>query len=853
MYCITVNGKEYLAEKNIFLINYLRDHLKLTGTKNGCSQGACGTCSVIVDGKIIKSCIVKLDKLVGKNIITIEGLSEREKEVYSYAFSFAGAVQCGFCIPGMVMAAKALIDTNPNPSEEEIKKAINNNICRCTGYKKIVDAIKLSADIFSCRDSIKPFPKIAKIGLDFPRVDAREKTLGTGLYTDDMHVENMLYAGAVRSKYPRAIIKSIDISKAQKVNGVEKIITAYDLPGHKYIAHLAFISDWLVLAGVGDTTRYLGDAIVLIAANTKEAVEEAKQLVEIEYEVLTPVSDIYKAKENTELVHPNRIDKGGNILAFRHLKKGDVHAAIKNSKYVVTNTYKMPATEHAFMEPESSLAIRHGDEIEVYTGGQSVYDEQREIAEVLGIDIKKVHCKSKYVGGGFGGKEDMSVQHHAALLSWLTNKPVKMTMTRAESMLTHPKRHPMDITVTTACDENGIITGIKASIFADTGAYASLGGPVLERACTHASGPYRIENIDIEGYAIYTNNVPAGAFRGFGVCQSNFATEINLNELAQKVGISEWEIRYRNAVNVGDYLPNGQLVEKGTAIIDTLLAVKEEFEKNKFVGIACAIKNSGIGMSLSDIGRCNIEIKNGKIILKSSAACIGQGIATVMLHIASEVLNIEADNFIIEEPDTKTTPDSGTTTASRQTLFTGEAVRIASEKLKIALKTKTLKDLEGHIFEGEYSAITDPLNSEKEHPKHHAAFSYATHLTILDNNGKIKKIIAAHDVGRIINPKALCGQIEGGVVMSLGYALREDYPQINSVPTYTKYSQLKLFRATEVPDIECILIEKAPRDTQAFGAKGVGEIASIPTAASVQGAYKKFYGKDFYNLPLSLQ
>jgi len=852
MYNITINGKKYQTDKNVALLDYLRDTLKLKGTKNACGQGSCGSCSVIVDGKLTRSCITKIEKLDKKNIVTIEGLTKNEKEVYSYSFAKCGAVQCGFCIPGMVMAAKCLLDKNINPSESDIKKAINTNICRCTGYVKIVDAVIMSASILRGDTNIEPLPNSLKIGDSYPRVDAKDKTLGVGEYVDDMCVEGMLYGGAVRSKYPRAIIKSIDTSKALAHKNVVSIVTAKDIVGKRYIAHLEFISDWPALIDIGETTRYLGDAIVLIAAKNKEDLEEAKKLVEVEYEEKSPIDTIEKSKNTPhELVHSNRRNNGGNILAERHIKRGDASKAIENAKYVVTNHYSLPATEHAFMEPESAIAIRNGDSITIYTGGQNVFDERHQISLLLGINEKKVRCISKYVGGGFGGKEDMSVQHHAALLSWNTNKPVKITMSREESMLTHPKRHPMEIDITSACDEFGHITAVKALIETDTGAYASLGIPVLERSCTHIAGPYKIENIDIEGYAFYTNNVPCGAFRGFGVCQSNFASEINLNQLAKMVGISEWEIRFRNAVEALDSLPTGQIASKYTALKETLMAVKDEFHKNKYVGIACGMKNTGIGMGLSDVGRCCLSVMGNKIYIKSGAACIGQGIATVMLHIASHTLNINPSTFIIVAPDTDITPDSGTTTASRQTLFTGEATRIASVKLKEALKNTKLENLDGLSFLGEYAPVTDPLNSDKSNPKHHVSFAYATQLVILSDDGHIKKVIAAHDVGIVINKRALEGQIEGGVVMSLGYALRENYPQVNSRPQYKKYSELKLLRATEIPEILTIPIEhEFEEEIEAYGAKGIGEISSIPTAAATQMAYEKFDGEARVSLPL---
>ena len=854
MYELIINGKKYNCETNKNLLSYLRDDLHLTGAKNACGNGACGACSIIVDEKLVRSCVFKVEKMVGKNITTIEGISQKEKDIYTYAFAHAGAVQCGFCIPGFVIASKVLLDKNSNPSEDEIKNAISNNICRCTGYVKIIDAIKLAAKILSGEESIKTEEYSGKIGTHMPRLDAKEKTLGTGLYVDDMHIEGMIYGGVVRSKYPRARIISIDTSKASALEGVETVMTADDIPGERYIGHLAFLSDWPALIAKGEITRYLGDGIVLIAAKTKEILEAAKALVEIEYEELSPVDSIKTALDKNSAIVQESSPKNikTNILVERHLKNGDVDAAIKNSKYVVTNKYITPATEHAFMEPESAIGILQDDgSMLLYTGAQGIYDEQREVSLVLGLPKEKVRVVSQYVGGGFGGKEDMSVQHHTALLALKSKKPVKITLTRSESMIVHPKRHLMEMEVTSACDENGMLTAVKADIYADTGAYASLGGPVLERACTHAVGPYICSNTEVNGYALYTNNMPAGAFRGFGVCQSNFATESNMNLLAEKVGISAWDIRYKNAIVAGKYISNGQIADEATGFVETLLAVKDEFENNKYAGIASAFKNSGIGMNLKDTGRCRIFIKDGKINVASSAACIGQGIATVMLQICSEILDMKPENFIILDPDTSATPNSGTTTASRQTVFTGEATRQAALLLKEALKNKSLNELEGQEFATEFCPESDPLDSDKENPKFHEAYGFATHVVILNEDGTLKKVVASHDVGRIINPRAIEGQVEGGVVMSLGYALTEDFPHEKSVPTIKKYAGLRLLKANQVPEIVTTFVEKGDINSTAFGAKGMGEIASIPTAAAVQHAYYKF-NKDFETkLPLT--
>ena len=571
---------------------------------------------------------------------------------------------------------------------------------------------------------------------------------------------------------------------------------------------------------------------------------KAADLIKVDYEELEPLSLPEEAmKEGAPKIH-----KDGNILVREVLKRGNVDEALKNSKYVVTNHYSVPFTEHAFLEPESAVAVPTEKELIVYTGSQSVYDDLHEITHLLGLGEDKVRIISKYVGGGFGGKEDMSCQHHAALLAYLTGKPVKMTLTRAESIKVHPKRHAMEMEFTTACDEKGKLTAMRAKIIADTGAYASLGGPVLQRACTHAAGPYNYQNSEVEGIAVYTNNPPGGAFRGFGVTQSAFATECNINQLAELVGISPWEFRWRNAIEAGQELPNGQIADPGTALKETLLAVKDVYDNNEYVGIACAFKNSGIGVGLPDIGRCILEIKDGKVHIRSSAACIGQGLGTILTQILCQTLDITPDKVVYEAPDTRRTPDSGTTTASRQTTFTGEAVRVTALKVKEALNGRTLDALNGQEFYGEFSGVTDKMGSDKKNPVSHVAYGFATQVVVLDENGKLKKVVAAHDVGKAINPKNVEGQIEGGVVMGLGYALTEDYPLKNSVPT-AKFGTLGLLRATAVPEIKAMVIEKNTNDLS-YGAKGVGEITCIPTAPAVQGAYYKFDGVFRTKLPL---
>ncbi|OUN20299.1 selenium-dependent xanthine dehydrogenase [Flavonifractor sp. An82] len=838
-YSFTVNGVLRTTEEDKPLLRYLRDDLHLYSVKDGCSEGACGTCTIVVDGKAIKSCVLTTKKAVGKTILTVEGLSHDEQEAFVYAFGKVGAVQCGFCIPGMVMAGKALIDQNPNPTEEDIKKAIRGNICRCTGYKKIIEGISLTAAILRGEEKIDPELEkgdIYGVGDRAFRTDVRGKVLGSGAYCDDIEMEGMVHASAVRSQYPRARVLDIDASKALELPGVLAVLTAEDVPNNK-VGHIQ--QDWDVMIAKGDITRCLGDAICLVVAEDEKTLAQAKKLVKISYEPLEPVRSIQEAMaEDAPKLHPN-----GNLCQQRHVTRGDAKTALANSKYVVTQSYKTPFTEHAFLEPECAVAFPYKDGVKVYTSDQGVYDTRKEISIMLGWEPDRIVVENKFVGGGFGGKEDVSVQHLAVLAALKVNRPVKAKLTRQESINFHPKRHYMEGTFTLGCDENGIFTGLDCEIYFDTGAYASLCGPVLERACTHSVGPYCYQNTDIRGFGYYTNNPPAGAFRGFGVCQSEFALESNINLLAEKVGISPWEIRYRNAIEPGKVLPNGQIADCSTALKETLLAVKDVYEANMdHAGIACAMKNAGVGVGLPDKGRCKLVVRDGMVELYAAASDIGQGCATVFLQVLSQTTGLPRLLLRNMGANSEVAPDSGTTSGSRQTLITGEAVRMAAVDLKADMDQVggDLSKLEGKEYFAEFFDPTDKLGSDKPNPKSHVAYGFATHVVILDDEGKVKEVYAAHDSGKVVNPTSIQGQIEGGVLMGLGYALTEDFPLKDCVPQ-AKYGTLGLMRANQIPDIHAIYVEKDELLPFAYGAKGIGEIATIPTAPAVQGAY---YAKD---------
>ena len=909
-YRLLINGEEHVTCENKSILRYLRDDLHLTSVKDGCSEGACGTCTVIVDDRAVKSCVLTTKLAVGHTITTIEGLSEEEREAFVYAFGTAGAVQCGFCIPGMVLAGAALIRRCPDPTSTQIAEAIRGNVCRCTGYKRIIVGIKKAAAVLRGEEAIDPSFEAGEsygVGEQIFRTDVRAKVLGTGQYPDDLdecEFPGLTIASAVRSKYPRARVLSIDTQKARALPGVVGVLTAADVPVNQ-VGHL--IQDWDVMIAEGDITRCVGDAIALVVAKDRKTLERAKKLVKVEYEELEPVRNIDEAAApDAPIIHEsfnafgNHVVLKNNICQQRHVTRGDAKAALAASAYTVTDTFVTPFTEHAFLEPECAVAAPYKNGVKIWSTDQGAYDTRKECAHMLGWDAEpeRVVVQTMFVGGGFGGKEDVSVQHLAALAAYKLNVPVKCFLTREESLAFHPKRHYMRGTFTLGCDESGHFTGMDCEINFDTGAYASLCGPVLERACTHSVGPYKYQNTDIRGYGYYTNNPPAGAFRGFGVCQSEFALESLIDVLAEKVGIDPWQIRYINAIEPGAVLPNGQIADCSTALKETLEAVKDAYYAHPGrAGIACAMKNAGVGVGLPDKGRCNIRVENGVAVVYAATSDIGQGCNTVFTQDVAEACGLPRRCIANGECSTENAPDSGTTSGSRQTVVTGEAVRGAAFLLRDAMlayergeevpqgqvraggdgKTFHFEDgreytvpaeeltpgharvaadpvaalaaLEGREFYYEYFEPTDKLGADVPNAKSHICYGFATHVCILDDDGRAVEFYAAHDSGRVINPIAIQGQIEGGVLMGMGYALTEDFPLKDCVPQ-AKYGELGLFRADAIPEIHAIYVERDEQLPVAYGGKGIGEIATIPAAPAVQNAYRAFDGKLRPELPM---
>ena len=685
---------------------------------------------------------------------------------------------------------------------------------------------------------------MVRVGKRHPKYDAANIVLGKSPFVADMQLDGMVYGALKFSDHPRAKVLSINFQNAEKLSGVLKVFTAKDIPGNRYSGLI--ISDWPLMIDVGEETRYVGDVIAGVVAETETIAREAVKLIEIEYEVLKPLTDPEKALDSDV----NKIHPKGNLLSETIINRGEVEKAINEADYISTGVYYTQRIEHGYMETECSIARTTEHGVEVLSQGQGIYDDQKQIAEILNLPLDQVRVILVPNGGAFGGKEDLSVQGHAALYSYLLKKPVKIFLNRDESIIMHPKRHPMRMKYTLGCNKKGKLTVLKADILGDTGAYASVGMKVLERAAGHATGPYQIPNVNVVSRAVYTNNLVCGAMRGFGVNQVTFAVESCIDDLCEKGGFDRWQFRYDNALTEGDMTSTGQVIRAGSGVRQTLLAVKDIFNNAKFAGIACGIKNTGIGNGMADEGKIKIEIiSDKKIILNHGWTEMGQGVNTMAVQFLCQETGIEPD--IIEvRVDTAEGATAGMTTASRATSIIGNSIANASKKLKEDLKTHSLKELTGNVYHGEWVCdwTTKPGDKTKEIITHYS-YSYATQVVVLNDKGEIDTVYAAHDAGKIINPSLFEGQIEGSIHMGLGYALTEDLELEDGVPKSTKLRKCGILRAKEMPKMEVIGIE-VPDPHGPYGVKGVGEIGLVPTAAAVANAFYQYDGTRYFKLPI---
>jgi xanthine dehydrogenase molybdenum-binding subunit len=888
---MTVNGKavELDVPESRFLADVLRRDLQLTGTKIGCNEAECGICSVLVDGTPVVSCVYPAFKAQGASIETIENLSQDGAlHPLQQAFLDHGAVQCGICTPGLIMTSKALIDEKQAAgeavTEEHIEVALKDTYCRCTGYRSVMRAI-LQA---SGQDVPADFPATRaankSVGKAVPNPDARAKITGKARYTDDYRFPGTLHALTKRAGLAHARICSIETSAARALSGVHAVLTHEDVPGSN--RHGLVINDWPVLCG--DKIRYAGDAVAIVAADSEEIAAAALKLIEVHYEELPAVSDaITAARTDAPQVHDGRTD--GNLLKHIKVNKGDIDAGLAAADVIVDQTYRTPATEHLFLEPECSIAVPAGydprnfggaydarasrgetaghDKTTIYVGSQIPYQDRDQTAAALGIDAESVRVVATLTGGGFGGKEDITGQIHAALLAEKTQRPVKMLYSRQESLLVHPKRHATVIRIRTGATTAGKLTAVEATLYGDGGAYASLSEKVLTRATTHAAGPYDVPNVKVDCFAMYTNNAPSGAFRGFGVTQSCFAVESNMDRLAEELGLDAVEFRRLNALDVGSVTSTGQVMRESVGLNECIDKVERDMHSDDFRwtweeggrrfawGVAVGYKNTGLGGGAPDKASAEVEVwldpnKGTTAEVRTSSAEMGQGLPAVLAACVAEELDIPSSAVNVLLGDTDYCPDGGPTTASRQTFVSGNAARLAAREA--AKKLPGAKPDDKIVVRYDYEApATQPLGTPGDM---HFAFGFCAQAALCEIDLKtgevhVRRIIAAHDVGRAINPLTLAGQIEGGIVMCIGYTLTEHYIQENAKPWTNVMARYKMPSITHTPTITSHIVEHEVASGP-YGAKGVGELPSIPTSAAITNAIYRATGVRVRSLPV---
>ena len=813
------------------LLGALRDELGVISPKDGCApSGQCGCCTVLVGDKARVACQTSLERAAGEEIITLEGFDDEELDRYCDAFAANGALQCGFCIPGILVRAKALIQKKGEAlTREETARHLGAHLCRCTGYVKILDAIQDLAE------GVLPESEPPKgVGSRGTKYEAKELAAGVRPFIDDITIEGLLHGALKLSDHARADIVKIDTEKARNLDGVVAVFTAADIPGEMRVGLIH--KDWPVMIPEGGRTSYLGDVLAVVVATSRAVAVEATKVVEVEYEVQEPKTDPIRVVDDSESAV---WELDGNILSTSAYSRGNVDLALRDSAFVVKETFQTQRVEHAFLEPESTLAFPTDGGLHVYTGGQGIWDDRNDIARVLGLETDQITTELVSNGGAFGGKEDMSNQVHTALSAWLLKRPVRITLSREQSLLMHPKRHPIRMTYEVGCDRDGRLTAVRARMLGDSGPYASVGMKVLERAAGHATGPYSLPAVDVEAIAVRTNNSVCGAFRGFGANQAQFAMEGVMDRLAERVGISGWEIRSLNVISPGDIWGPGQIMDDGClGARECLDAVKTAYEEARSagqpVGVGLGLKNSGLGNGFDELAKAVIHFnEDGTVEVRHCWTEMGQGVHNVALQVAVEELGVNAEQIKVIVDSTREL-GAGQTTGSRGTLMGAGAVQDAC---RVAL----LDDCQvGVDYEGSYRINwTNSLSEGLENPVIHSTFGYAAQLVLLDpDTFEVERVVAAHDVGRAVNPLLCEGQIEGAVHMGLGYALTEGFPTDSlGRPLNTTLRSLDIIRPKDMPPVEVIIVE-SPEPGAPYGIKGVGEIGLVPTAGAVAAAIR---------------
>jgi selenium-dependent xanthine dehydrogenase len=879
-------------------LDVLREECGVVSVKDGCApEGTCGCCLILVDGHPALSCLRKPEQMEGRDVVTVEGLPEDTRRIVSEAFVLEGGVQCGFCIPGIVVRAASLMQHGKTGDRRAVAKALDGHLCRCTGYGRIIDAIQTAGD--ACRNGgrlpssaprrhsffgeefgLTRNPAFAKgngsngggIGSSAARLGGLQQSLGETPFVDDMRAPGMLHGAMVLSDHPRAKVLAIRTSAAAAMRGVVRILTAADVPGQRGTG--LNVPDLPVFVAVGETTCCVGDFLAMVVADTMFHARRAAEHVEVDYDVLEPVTDPFAALEpGAAQVHaPGNLHVAPNLIETTAFSRGDVDGALAAATHVIQQTFATQAIDPAFLEPEACLALPQGKGVKVHSQSQGSGFDQKQIAAVLKLPLEEVEIALAASGGAFGAKEELSIQAQTALAAHLLQRPVKTVLTRPQSTQHHVKRHPMTLTLTVGADADGQLLALRSRIVGDAGGYAGTSGKCLLRAACHSCGPYRVANVDISSSAVYTNNPTSGAMRGFGSNQAQFAMEGVMDLLAEKVGVDGWDIRERNILNPGDAFATGQIMRESVrGMRVSLEAVKELYKTAKYKGIGCGIKSTGLGNGTIEGGYIVIRVADGpRLEILNGYTEMGQGVYTATMQAVCEETGLPADIMTVRW-DKDLGNKCGETWASRATTLSCAAAQEAARKLAADLDERVrlpaprstagkpdttyedaLEQLVGREYTGEYvcNFTTRPGTPEAVlNPTTHLTFSYSTQLVILGDDGRLERVVAAHDVGRAINPRLCAEQMEGGVHMGLGYALSENFASTNGTPDSLLLRDFGIVRAKDMPQVDVILIE-VPDEVGGYGAKGVGEIGCVATAGAVAGALHSFDRVRRFRLPM---
>ena len=877
-----LNGKPVTAsyEPGMHFLEVLREECGIVSAKDGCApEGTCGCCTILVDGRPVLACLRKPEQMEGHEVVTLEGVSAQMRQVLGEAFLLEGGVQCGFCIPGIVVRACPLVAEGRTDDREAVAQALSGHLCRCTGYGRIIDAIQTAGEawkndgrlpsdqprrhfFFGEEFGLSRKPAFAKnghgkangngVGRTPSRYLGMEQTLGDKPFVGDLRVPGMLHGHFVLSAHPRAKVLGIDAPAALAAPGVVRVFTAADVPGERGTG--LNIPDLPVFVAVGETTCCVGDFLAMVVADTAFHARRAAEKVRVDYDVLPPVTDPVAALEpGAPKVHPpGNVYECDNLLDRTAFSRGDVDAALACSAHVIDETFTTQPIEPAFLEPEACLVVPQGSGVKVFSQSQGSTFDQKQIAKILNLPPEAVDVELMASGGAFGAKEELSIQGQTALAAYLLQRPVKSVLTRRESTQHHVKRHPMTLHFTVGADVEGRLLAVRARIVGDAGGYAGTSGKCLLRAACHACGPYRVPNVDIESKAVLTNNPTSGAMRGFGTNQAHFAMEGVMDILAERVGVDGYDIRERNILGPGDAFGTGQIMRESCGIRQTLEAVRDTYKSAKYAGIGCGIKSTGIGNGTVDSGHILIRVvAGGRVEIFTGYTELGQGLFTTIRQAVCEETGLAPEMMVVRW-DKEMGARCGETWASRATTLSCAAAERAAKKLAADLKESTLEKLVGREYTGDYVCdfTTKPGTPEAvQNPTTHLTFSYSTQVVILGEDGRIERVVAAHDVGRAINPRLCAEQMEGGVHMGLGYALSEDFPTTDGRPDSLLLRDLGVLRARHMPKVDVILIE-VPDEVGGYGAKGVGEIGCVATAGAVASALHSYDHIRRFSLPM---